>query len=155
MLLLLLLSSVYGCERVVYSVVSNSQAIAVEKVEPPYKLVAQVIAQDGKGTAFSGIPILASSRFVIMPDQREEFIKLINDIIPKVRMDSGNISYSLYEEINYPNSFLLFEEWKSRKALNKFIATDVNKKTEKKIRQVSLEEPSFKVYHFQSIDFKL
>ena len=154
-LLLLLLTSVYGCEKVVSHTVSNNQAIAVEKVEPSYKLVAQVIAQDGKGTEFSGVPILASSRFVIMPDKREEFIKLINDTIPKVRMDSGNISYSLYEEINYPNSFLLFEEWKSRKALNKFVATDINQKTEEKIRQISVEEPSFKVYHFQSIDFKL
>ncbi len=70
-------------------------------------------------------------------------------------MDNGNISYNLYEEINYPNSFLLLEEWKSRKALNKFIATDVNKTKEQKIRQLSIAEPSFKVDHFQSRDFKL
>ena len=69
-----------------------------------------------------------------MADQREQFIKLINDAIPKVRMESGNISYSLYEEINNPNSFLIFEEWKSRKSLNKFIATDVNQKKEQKIK---------------------
>ncbi|NEO56702.1 MAG: antibiotic biosynthesis monooxygenase [Okeania sp. SIO3B5] len=152
---LLLLTSVYGCEKVVSSTVGNSQAIAVEKIELPYKLVAQLIAQDGKGTDFSGVPILASSRFVIMPDKREEFIKLINDIIPKVRKESGNISYSLYEEINNPNSFLIFEEWKSRKSLNKFIGTDINKIKIEKIRQISVEEPSFKVLHFQSIDFKL
>lgn len=89
-----------------------------------------------------------------MPDQREEFIKLINDAIPKVRMESGNISYNLYEEINNLNSFLIFEEWKSRKFLNKFIANDINQKNEQKIKQISVDQPSFKVYHFQSIDFK-
>ncbi len=154
-LLLLLISSIYGCEKFVSSATSNSPAIALAKVEPKHKLIAQVIAQDGRGTEFSGLPILASSRFLIMADKREEFLKLINDIIPKVRMDSGNISYSLYEEINNPNSFLIFEEWKSKKSLNKFLETDANQTTEQKIRQISVKEPSFKIHHFQSIDFKL
>ncbi len=154
-LLLLLIGSIYGCEKFVDHNTSDSPEIALAKVESGNKLIAQVIAQDGKGTEFSGLPILASSRFEIMPDKREEFIKLINDIIPKVRMDVGNISYSLYEEINNPNSFLIFEEWKSKKSLQKFIATDAHKTKEQKIMEISVNEPSFKIHHFQSIDFQL
>ena len=69
-------------------------------------------------------------------------------------MDTGNISYNLYEEINNPNSFLIFEEWKSKKYLQKFIGTDASK-TEQKIKEISVKEPSFKIHHFQSIDFQL
>ena len=150
-LLFLLIGSIYGCERVVVPNILNTKAITLAQVKTKHKL----IAQNEKGTDFSGLPVLVSSRFVIMLDKREEFIKLINDAIPKVRMESGNISYSLYEEINNPNSFLIFEEWKSRKSLNKFIATDINQKKEQKIKEISVDQPSFKVYHFQSIDFKL
>ncbi|MEM1171301.1 MAG: putative quinol monooxygenase [Cyanobacteria bacterium P01_H01_bin.35] len=154
-LLLLLIGSIYGCEKFVYHNTTDSPEITLAKVESGNKLIAQVIAQDGRGTEFSGLPILASSRFEIIPDKREEFIQLINDIIPKVRMNSGNISYSLYEEINNPNSFLIFEEWKSKKSLQKFIATDAHKIKEQKIMEISVKEPSFKIHHFQSIDFQL
>ncbi|MGD1807842.1 putative quinol monooxygenase [Dapis sp. BLCC M126] len=154
-MLLLLIGSIYGCEKFVYHSNIDSPEIALANVESGNKLIAQVIAQDGKGTEFSGLPILASSRFEIIPDKREEFIQLINDIIPKVRTNSGNISYSLYEEINNPNSFLIFEEWKSKKSLQKFIATDAHKTKEQKIKEISVKEPSFKIHHFQSIDFQL
>ena len=70
-MLLLLLSSVYGCERVVFSPVSKSQAIAAEKVESKHQLITQFIAQERKGVEFLGLPILASSRFVIMSDKQE------------------------------------------------------------------------------------
>ena len=154
-LLLLLIGSIYGCEKFVDRYSSDSPEIALAKVESGNKLIAQVVAQDGRGTEFSGLPILASSRFVIKPDKREEFIQLINNIIPKVRMNSGNISYSLYEEINNPNSFLIFEEWKSKKSLQKFIATNAHRTKERKIMEISVQEPSFKIHHFQSIDFQL
>ncbi len=70
-LLILLLGSVYGSERVVYGAVISGKAMAVQQVDPKQKLIAQVIVQDGKSTDFSGLPILTSSRFVIKSEQGE------------------------------------------------------------------------------------
>lgn len=148
-LFILVICSISGCGNRVYSTVNEHKLIVAAQVGQKHQLIAQ------KGTGFSGLPILVSSRFVIMPDRREEFIKLISEAVAQVRMEPGNISYSLYEEVNYPNSFLIFEEWKSRQSLNDFVAQEYNTNLEQKIREVSTEEPSFKVYHFQAIDFKL
>ncbi|MEL6458073.1 MAG: putative quinol monooxygenase [Cyanobacteria bacterium J06621_15] len=63
------------------------------------------------------IPIVLAGRYKIKPEKRERFLALANLGLESSRLESGNISYSLYEETGIPNSFIYFEEWKSRQAL--------------------------------------
>ncbi|MEM7715666.1 MAG: putative quinol monooxygenase [Cyanobacteria bacterium P01_A01_bin.68] len=63
------------------------------------------------------IPIVLAGRYKIKSDKRERFLELANSGLEPSRAESGNISYSFYEEAGTPNSFIYFEEWKSREAL--------------------------------------
>lgn len=63
------------------------------------------------------IPIVLAGRYKIKSDKRERFLELANSGLELSRAESGNISYSFYEEAGIPNSFIYFEEWKSREAL--------------------------------------
>jgi quinol monooxygenase YgiN len=63
------------------------------------------------------VPIVLAGRYKIKPEKRERFLQLANSGLEPSREESGNISYSFYEEAGTPNSFIYFEEWKSREAL--------------------------------------
>lgn len=63
------------------------------------------------------VPIVLAGRYKIKPEKRERFLQLANSGLQPSRAESGNISYSFYEEAGTPNSFIYFEEWKSREAL--------------------------------------
>jgi len=63
------------------------------------------------------VPIVLAGRYKIRPDKRERFLQLASLGLESSRAESGNISYSFYEEADTPNSFIYFEEWKSREAL--------------------------------------
>lgn len=61
--------------------------------------------------------IVLSGRYKIKPEKRERFLQLALAGMEKTREETGNISYNLYEQVGVPNSFIYFEEWKSREAL--------------------------------------
>lgn len=63
------------------------------------------------------VPIVLAGRYKIKPEKRERFLQLANSGLQPSRAESGNISYSFYEEAGTPNSFIYFEEWKSKEAL--------------------------------------
>lgn len=67
------------------------------------------------------IPIVLAGRYKIKPDKRERFLELANLGLEATQAEPGNISYSLYEEAGNSNSFIYFEEWKSREALAKHL----------------------------------
>lgn len=63
------------------------------------------------------IPIVLAGRYKIKPDKRDRFLELADLCLESSRAEPGNISYTLYEEAGNSNSFIYFEEWKSREAL--------------------------------------
>ncbi|MEL7242391.1 MAG: putative quinol monooxygenase [Cyanobacteria bacterium J06573_2] len=63
------------------------------------------------------VPIVLAGRYKIKPEKRERFLELATAGIEPTRKESGNISYSFYEDASVPNSFIYFEEWHSRAAL--------------------------------------
>ncbi len=67
------------------------------------------------------IPIVLAGRYKIKPEKRERFLELTKLALEYSRAESGNISYGCYEEVGSLNSFIYFEEWKSREALAKHL----------------------------------
>lgn len=63
------------------------------------------------------VPTVLAGRYKIKPEQRERFLELATAGIEPTRKEAGNISYSFYEDAAVPNSFIYFEEWRSRAAL--------------------------------------
>ena len=101
-----------------------------------------------------GLPVAVSSRFVVKPEKREEFIKLATEATKQTRNEPGNLSYNVYEENTYPNSFIFFEEWKSRRSLDKHLATPYAKSIVDKFSELVEGEPSLRIYYIERTEFR-
>ena len=132
---------------------SNEKPILVNKKnQPKNSKLGQAPIQPR--TEFMGLPVALSSRFVVKPDKREEFIKLATEATKQTRKEPGNLSYNVYEETTYPNSFIFFEEWKSRGSLDKHLATPYAKSIVEKFSELVEGEPSLRVYYIERTEFR-
>ncbi len=65
--------------------------------------------------------IVLAGRYKIKPEKKSRFLELANAGLEPTRQEKGNISYSFYEEVGVPNSFIYFEEWQDRQALEEHL----------------------------------
>ncbi|WP_338116553.1 MULTISPECIES: putative quinol monooxygenase [Synechocystis] len=70
---------------------------------------------DGDGGANQSI--IVAGNIKVKPEKREEFIALSQTFIGPSRSEPGCISYSFYEDETENNTFLFFEVWRNRAAL--------------------------------------
>lgn len=131
---------------------NETPVLANKKNQPKNTQVSQAPIQPR--TEFMGLPVALSSRFVVKPDKREEFIKLATEATKQTRKEPGNLSYNVYEETTYPNSFIFFEEWKSRGSLDKHLATPYAKSIVEKFSELVEGEPSLRVYYIERTEFR-
>lgn len=61
------------------------------------------------------ITIVAKS--ILKQDRKEEFKAVAKELIAESRKEKGNISYTLYEDINDPNTAAFIEVWKDEEAI--------------------------------------
>lgn len=54
---------------------------------------------------------------ILKEGKKAEFIKTAQELIEKSRAEEGNISYSLFEDVNNENIVAFIEEWKDLKAI--------------------------------------
>lgn len=153
----LVLNCLFGCQ----SWVENSDTTAVNSNNSPEptpslenKSSSETQQPNQARTEFMGLPVALSSRFVVKPEKREEFIKLATEAAEQTQKEPGNLSYSFYEEITYPNSFIFFEEWKSRASLDKHLATPYTKQILDKFGELVEGEPSIRVYYIERTEFR-
>jgi quinol monooxygenase YgiN len=106
-------------------------------------------------TRFSGLLVILAARFQIKPEKRADFLALAEEAIARTQEEPGVISYNLYEDPNEPNSFIFFEQWKSRQSLDVHLAADYTATLLAQFGDFVESEPSTKVYRVQSIDFVL
>jgi quinol monooxygenase YgiN len=80
-----------------------------------FLLPSPILADDAKGAED---PIVVAGNIKVKPDKREAFIALSQTFIKPSRSEPGCISYSFYEDETEANTFLFFEVWRSRAALD-------------------------------------
>ncbi len=120
--------------------------------EPLSETIAQ---QEVEETGFMGLLVILAARFKIKPEKREEFLELANEAIAHTQEEPGVISYNLYEDPMEPNSFIFFEQWKSRKSLDVHLEAEYTRRLLNRFGELLATEPSTKVYRVQRIDFVL
>ncbi|MBV6626118.1 MAG: antibiotic biosynthesis monooxygenase [Rivularia sp. (in: Bacteria)] len=101
------------------------------------------------------VPIVLSGRYKIKPQKRERFLELANLGLESSRAESGNISYSLYEETGIPNSFIYFEEWKSREALVEHLKQPYITPLLEEFAELADGEANVRVYDIDNLTFGL
>ncbi len=68
--------------------------------------------------------IFSTARDYINPDKKEEYFKLIFELIDSTRTEKGNISYTLYEDREHDGEFVLTEEWENEDVLRTHFETE-------------------------------
>lgn len=139
----LLLATVFsiGCAA---SVVSKPTP---ETSSKPTQQLAQTTKVD--------VPVVLAARFKIKPEKRELFLQLATATLKPTRLEEGSISYSFYEESNQRNSFIYFEEWKSREDLAKHLKTSYTERLLKQFPQMLDGEANIRVYDIKGITYGL
>jgi quinol monooxygenase YgiN len=116
----------------------------------------QLSTQDSpKSNTQVDIPVVVAGKFQIKPEKRELFLELATSILEPSRKESGVISYSFYEESTVSNSFIYFEEWKSREALSQHLKANYTQKLLTLFPEMIAREPDIKVYDIASLTYEL
>lgn len=101
------------------------------------------------------VPVVLAARFKIKPEKRNLFLQLAKATLEPTRSETGSISYSFYEESAVPNSFIYFEEWKSREALAEHLKTSYTQRLLKQFPNMLDGEPNIRVYDIKSLTYGL
>ena len=68
--------------------------------------------------------IFVTLRMIVRPEKRSDFLETMRGMLEPARVESGCLSYRLYEDVEDRNAFVLVEEWKTQKDLERHIRTD-------------------------------
>ena len=68
--------------------------------------------------------ILVTAKIKSKSGERNKIISKSKDLIESTRLESGCISYNLYESVEDVNLLLMFEQWKTTEALESHMQTD-------------------------------
>ncbi len=101
------------------------------------------------------VPIVLAGRYKIKPEKRERFLELANNGFEPTKAEPGNISYSLYEEVGTSNSFIYFEEWKSREALAEHLKQPYITPLLEEFSELVDGEADVRVYDIESLTYGL
>ena len=65
----------------------------------------------------NGKIISLTAKLTIKADKADEFEKVMKEIVPKVRAEKGNITYTMFRSKKDPRVFLFLEEYKDQAAI--------------------------------------
>lgn len=68
--------------------------------------------------------ILVTLIMIVRPERRSALLETLRGMLEPARVERGCLSYRLYEDTDDRNTFILVEEWKTRKDLESHIRTD-------------------------------
>jgi quinol monooxygenase YgiN len=99
------------------------------------------------------VPVVLATRFKIKPEKRNLFLELATAMLEPVRQEQGSISYSFYEESTEPNSFIYFEEWKSREALAEHLEKPYTQRLLERFPEILDSEANIRVYDIENLTY--
>ena len=68
--------------------------------------------------------IMVQSTFQLIPDSREEALKLMKNMVRLCRLEHGCLSYEYFEGVTETNQVILLQEWKDADCLQEHYHTD-------------------------------
>jgi len=107
------------------------------------------------GSSIVAVPIVLAARFVVSEQKRANFLALAGATLEPTRNEPGCISYAFYEDPGNANSFIYFEEWKSREALASHLKQPYVKALLDAFEGLLVGDADIRVYDVESMNFGL
>jgi quinol monooxygenase YgiN len=85
-------------------------------------------------------------QYDVKPDKREEFLKISNDALKAMESMKGHIMTKLFEDVNSPNSFMIYSEWESNDDFKVFMNSPEFKNVQNASRDMLTGRPKHKMY---------
>ncbi|MDJ0736875.1 MAG: putative quinol monooxygenase [Nostocaceae cyanobacterium] len=101
------------------------------------------------------VPIVLAGRYKIKAEKRSRFLELAKAGVEPTRKEVGNISYNFYEDAGVRNSFIYFEEWKSRDALAQHLQQPYITPLLKEFQELVDGEADVRVYDVNCLTYGL
>jgi quinol monooxygenase YgiN len=60
--------------------------------------------------------IVINAEFYIIPEQKQQFLNEISELIQSSRKEEGCVSYQLYQAVTDENNFVMVEKWENPQA---------------------------------------
>lgn len=61
--------------------------------------------------------ITITARNILKPGKKEEFLEAVRPLVDASRAEEGNISYDLYEDIDFGDAVCFIERWRDAAAI--------------------------------------
>jgi len=68
--------------------------------------------------------ILVTLKMIVQPERRSDLLEAMRGMLEPARVERGCLSYSLYEDVENSNTFVLLEEWATQEDIERHISTD-------------------------------
>ncbi|WP_321379905.1 putative quinol monooxygenase [Trichococcus shcherbakoviae] len=61
--------------------------------------------------------IVINAEFYIIPEQKQQFLNEISELIKESRKEEGCLSYQIYQAVTDENNFVMVEKWENPQAI--------------------------------------
>ena len=68
--------------------------------------------------------IVVQTTFQLLPDSKQEALKLMRNMVRLCRLEHGCLSYEYFEGVTDPNQVVLLQEWEDAECLQEHYQTD-------------------------------
>lgn len=68
--------------------------------------------------------IVVQSTFQLLPDSKQEALKLMRNMVRLCRLEHGCLSYEYFKGVTDPNQVVLLQEWEDSECLHEHYQTD-------------------------------
>ena len=89
--------------------------------------------------------IVINAEFNIMPEQKQQFLNEISELIQASKQEEGCLSYQLYQAITDENNFVMVEKWENPQAIELHNTMSHLQEFAKKVPNYSRKAPQITV----------
>jgi len=88
----------------------------------------------------------------VKDDYKSEFLNICNKVLELMPSMKGHINTRLYNDVNNPNSYLIYSEWETQEDFTNFVKSQEFKDVQNMSSHMLLNRPKHKVYETKSIN---
>ena len=89
--------------------------------------------------------IVINAEFYIIPEQKQQFLNEISELIKESRKEEGCLSYQIYQAVTDENNFVMVEKWENPQAIELHNTMSHLQKFAKKVPNYSRKAPQITV----------